>query len=63
MQQLKKLVIVGDSNAIDFSELRGMIFVLLGKWNRAFFASGKEDAMKLAHPRTCDTAVATLKRA
>ena len=53
---------VGDNKAMDIAELVGMMPVSQGRPEIAFFNPGKDKAMKLAHRRTCHTAVTTLKK-
>lgn len=57
-----EVVMVGCSKDINISELTGMKTVSRGRQDVAFFNPGKDNAMKLAHRRTCHTAVSTLRR-
>lgn len=55
-------VMHGDSENTGISELVGMKRASIGRADVAFFNAGENDAMKMAHRRTCHTAVGTLRR-
>lgn len=55
-------MMIADSKQIGITELVGMKTVRTGKTPVVFFNAGDDDAMKLAHRRTCHTAVDTLKK-
>lgn len=57
-----RVVLQGDSQERGISELLNMVPVTIGKPDVSFFNAGEDDAMNLAHRRTCHTAVDTLRR-
>lgn len=57
-----EVVMVGNSTNTNIAELTGMKPVSNVTSSVAFFNPGKDDAMKLAHRRTCHTAVTILQR-
>lgn len=57
-----KLVMIGDSATTGITELTDMAPVHIGQPAVTFFSAGENDAMQLAHRRTCHTSVSTLRK-
>lgn len=57
-----RVVMIGDSNETGICELVNLLPVAQRKSEAAFFNAGYNDAMKLAHRRTCHNAADTVKQ-